>query len=140
MKKGFLILLTMFTSLVFITSCSKNTPESTANAWLTAFYNQEYDDALNLSIEETRLALRTNFIGKIVKPGGSAKQAAYGVASSTDALTTTSVTIKSVETNGTEATVTFTISDDPTKTYPALKLVKQGGKWLVQTDPSILTK
>ena len=124
MRKYILTMLAIVGSALMLVSCNKGTPKDVAQEWLTAFYHQDYEVAKKISTEETKAMLSTiqGFTGSLPD---SVKQKAKKVV----------ISIKDVKEEGDKATVRFMASDD-TNEPPALKLVKQNDKWLVQFSKS----
>ncbi len=118
MKRAIYTLMLMVLPLVLLTGCQeKSRPETTAQAWLNAFYNQDYSAARELSTDATLAKLAAQ-PGPKLPVGQIAKRI--------------SVTIQSVQVKGNEATVAYTFPEALAGSVPPVKLVKLNNKWLVQ--------
>lgn len=123
MKKILLSFSTLLLASMLLVSCSKNSPKDVANTWLTSFYHMDYEAAKKVSTDDTKALLTQLSALSSMMPDSTKKE-----------LKNISVTIKDVKEDGDKATVTYSLSGgkDAPKDTPPLKLVKQGGKWLVQ--------
>lgn len=119
MKKVLLPVAAMLALAVFLVSCQGGSPKATAEKWLNAFYHMDYAAAKEVSTEDTKKQLDTyeSVMGMVQQ---NAKDEAKKI----------KVDVKEPKVNGDNATVEYTLSNDPSP--KTLKLVKQNGKWLAQ--------
>ena len=90
-----------------------------AKTWLTGFNQMDFDEAMNLSTNDTKNLL-SSLQQLTEKVSDSGKKE----------LKKIKVTIKDVKVNGDKAVATYTTTDNPKD--QELKLVKQNDKWLVE--------
>ena len=119
MKKTFLSLAAMLVLAVTLVSCSGGSPKAAAEKWLNGFYHMDYAAAKEVSTDETKKQLEAyESMSSMVQ--SNAKDAAKKL----------KVDVKEPKVTGDNATVEYTVSDDPSP--KTLKMVKQNGKWLAQ--------
>jgi hypothetical protein len=119
MKKIVLSLAGLLGLALMFSACNGNSPKATAEKWLNAFYHMDYAKAKELSTEDTKKQLET-FESMMSMMQQSAKDEAQKI----------KVDMKDPVVNGDQATVEYTLSNDPSP--KTLKLVKENGKWLAQ--------
>jgi hypothetical protein len=119
MKKTFLSLAAMLVLAVTLVSCNGGSPKAAAEKWLNGFYHMDYAAAKEVSTDETKKQLEA-YESMSSMMQGTAKDAAKKL----------KVDVKEPKVTGDNATVEYTVSDDPSP--KTLKMVKQNGKWLAQ--------
>jgi hypothetical protein len=119
MKKALLSVAAVLALAVTLVSCNSSSPKAAAEKWLNGFYHMDYVAAKEVSTEETKKQLDTyeSMMGMMQK---DAKDEAKKI----------KVDVKEPKVTGDNATVEYTLSNDPSP--KTLKLVKQNSKWLVQ--------
>ncbi len=127
MKKLLLSFATIILFAAAFTGCNSNSPKAAADKFLTNLYHMNYDEAKNVSTDETKKMLDMIAQFSSMAPD-SVKETAKKI----------KVDIKDVKEEGDNATVTYTASDpnnkDAAGTEQKIAMVKQNGKWLAQWD------
>ncbi len=108
-------------------SCNTNSAKGVAGKWLTSFYHMDFDGAMKLSTDDTKKML--GMLQQIMP--------AYMPDSTKAQLKNIKIDVKSVVEKGDAATATYVTSDNPKD--QTLHLVKQNGKWLVQSSKEDLS-
>src|SRR5204863_1132237 len=105
---------------VMLVSCKSGGPKGNAEKFLNSFYHKDFAAAKEVATEDTKKQLETyeSIMGNVEMKG--VKEAASKL----------KVEVKEPKVNGDNATVEYTVSDDPS--LKTLKMVKQNGKWLAQ--------
>lgn len=119
MKKAILSIAAMLMLAITLVSCGGSSPKASAEKWLNGFYHMDYASAKEVSTEETKKQLET-FEGLMGMMQQNAKEEAKKI----------KVDIKDPKVDGDNATVEYTLSNDPSP--KTLKMVKKDGKWLAQ--------
>lgn len=120
MKKVLLSVASVLMLAVVLVSCSSNGPKANAEKFLNAFHHMDYATAKEVSTEETKKQLESfeSIMSSMANP--AMKEEAKKI----------KVTVKEPKVDGEQATVEYTLSNDPSP--KTLKMVKQNGKWLAQ--------
>lgn len=119
MKKVILSVVAVFALALTLVSCKGSSPKATAEKWLNGFYHMDYAAAKEVSTEETKKQLES-FESMMGMMQQNQKDQAKKI----------KVDVKDPKVDGDNATVEYTLSDDPSP--KTLKMVKQNGKWLAQ--------
>ena|SRR6188768_2144652 len=120
MKKVLLSVTSVLLLAVLLVGCNSGGPKANAEKFLTAFHHMDYTAAKEVSTEETKKQLESfeSIMGSMANP--SMKEDAKKI----------KVTVKDPKVDGDNATVEYTLSNDPSP--KTLKMVKMNGKWLAQ--------
>ena len=110
----------MLVVAVTLVSCGGGGPKANAEKFLNGFHHMDYAAAKEVSTEDTKKQLESfeSIMGSMASP--TAKEEAKKI----------KVDVKEPVVNGDNATVEYTLSNDPSP--KTLKMVKQNGKWLAQ--------
>jgi hypothetical protein len=119
MKKAILSVAAVLALAVTLVSCGGGSPKASAEKWLNGFYHMDYASAKEVSTDETKKQLES-FESMMGMMQQNAKDEAKKI----------KVDIKDPKVEGDNATVEYTLSNDPSP--KTLKMVKQNGKWLAQ--------
>lgn len=119
MKKLILSVASLMVLAVLLASCGGGGPKANAEKFLNGFYHMDYAAAKEVSTEETKKQLET-YESLSTMANSIVKEEAKKV----------KVDVKDPKVNGDNATVEYTLSNDPSP--KTLKMVKQDGKWLAQ--------
>ena len=120
MKKVLLPIAAMLVLAVMLVSCNGGGPKANAEKFLNGFHHMDYAAAKEVSTEDTKKQLESleSIMGSMASP--SAKEEAKKI----------KVDVKEPKVNGDNATVEYTLSNDPSP--KTLRMVKQKGKWLAE--------
>lgn len=120
MKKVLLSVASVLMLAAVLVSCSSGGPKANAEKFLVALNHMDYAAAKEVSTEETKRQLENfeSIMSSMATP--SMKEEAKKI----------KVTLKEPKVDGDQATVEYTLSNDPSP--KVLKMVKQNGKWLAQ--------
>ena len=119
MKKAILSVAAMLVLAVTLVSCGGSSPKASAEKFLNGITHMDFNAAKEVSTEATKKQVEAyeGMMGMMQKDG---KEEAKKI----------KVDVKEPKVNGDNATVDYTLSNDPSP--KTLKMIKQNGKWLAE--------